>query len=69
VAFFSKITLVAVNVSTSSVKVSLNLADLGLRACPVRQLIGKAQLDYEQENTVIHLTIDLPLRSGCILEK
>lgn len=61
--------VIAVNISTSSVNVSLNLADLELKVCPMRQLVGKAQLERKQEDRAVYLAISLPPRSGCILGK
>lgn len=55
--------LVAVNVGTESVKVSLDLADVGLKTRPERQLFGTAELLWKQDEAV---TIDLAARSGCI---
>ena len=57
--------LVAVNVGTESVKVSLDLADVGLKTHPERQLFGTAELTWKQDAAA--LTIDLAARSGCIL--
>jgi cyclomaltodextrinase / maltogenic alpha-amylase / neopullulanase len=57
--------LVAVNVGTEAVKVSLELANLALHTHPTHQLFGTVQLNFES-NTAL-LTIDLHPRSGCIL--
>ena len=58
--------LIAVNVGTESLKVSLDLADVGLKTRrPERQLFGTAELSWKQDEAA-HLTIDLAARSGCI---
>ncbi len=57
--------IVAVNVGTTAVTIDLDLAELGLKTRPERQLFGTSELAWTQEGTM--LTIDLAPRSGCIL--
>jgi cyclomaltodextrinase / maltogenic alpha-amylase / neopullulanase len=61
--------LVAVNVGIDSVKVSLNLSDLGLNSRLERQLFGTAQLEWQSDESSDFLTLDLAPRSGYILGK
>lgn len=58
--------VVAVNVGMEPVKVDLDLTSLGLKSRLDRQLFGTAQLSWQQDNPA-HVTIDLALRSGCVL--
>jgi cyclomaltodextrinase / maltogenic alpha-amylase / neopullulanase len=59
--------LVAVNVGTESLNISLELANLGLKSTPNQQLFGTAQFGWKQDEAIAHLSIDLEPRSGCIL--
>jgi cyclomaltodextrinase / maltogenic alpha-amylase / neopullulanase len=59
--------LIAVNVGTESLNISLDLASLGLKYGPEQQLFGTAQIEWPQAEAIAQLKINLAPRSGCVL--
>jgi cyclomaltodextrinase / maltogenic alpha-amylase / neopullulanase len=61
--------LVAINVGTEALSISLDLASLELKSVPEQQLFGTAQIDWPQPEANTPLNITLASRSGCVLGK
>jgi cyclomaltodextrinase / maltogenic alpha-amylase / neopullulanase len=59
--------LVAVNVGTEALNISLDLASLELKSDPEQQLFGTAKIKWPQARAIDHLNINLSPRSGCVL--
>jgi cyclomaltodextrinase/neopullulanase len=59
--------IVAVNIGTSPMQVSLMPGSVGLRSQPQRELFGSSDFTWTEAEGAVTLHLSLPERSGCIL--